>query len=85
MRKFTWFILIVNVLFLVWIIAAVSGNSGAIEDCSQLAKQAKDVCEAGNAGTAVGTGVGVFLIVVFWALVDVILGVIWLVTNKKST
>jgi hypothetical protein len=83
MRKFTWVLLIINALFLIWVISALAGGGSAVEDCSNLAKQAKDMCEAGNAGTAVGTGLGVFIIVAFWAFVDVILGVIWLVTNKK--
>jgi hypothetical protein len=30
------------------------------------------------------TGIGIGLVVFLWALVDVILGVIWLVTNKSK-
>lgn len=30
-----------------------------------------------------GTGIGVFLVIVFWGFVDIILGVLWLVTRSK--
>jgi hypothetical protein len=33
----------------------------------------------------VGTAIGAGLIIVLWALGDVILGVLWLVTNRKKT
>lgn len=83
-RKFTWFILIVNVLFLIWLITGVSSASGEIQDCSTLAAQAKSTCEAGNAGTAVGTGLGVGIIILLWVMVDIILGIIWLVTRSSG-
>jgi cytochrome b len=82
-RPFTYVILAVNALFLIWLITGVGGAASHIQDCSSLAKHAKDLCEAGNAGTAVGTGIGAAIIVFFWGFVDVILGVLWLVTNGR--
>lgn len=77
-RIFTWVILVINVLFLVWIIAAAASTSGHASDCGSLTQQTCD--DAKNTGTAIG----VFLVVVFWAAVDVILGIIWLVTRRRE-
>jgi hypothetical protein len=62
----------------------VGGAGGEIEDCANLRGQARDLCEAENAGTALGAGIGAFIIIALWAFVDVILGIIWLVTRKKE-
>jgi hypothetical protein len=75
-RKFTWFILIVQVLFVVWIISA----GGAVSDsCEGLTGSDLEICQA---GTAIGAGIGFTLILILWAIIDVILGVIWLITNR---
>lgn len=76
-RPFTWIILVVNVLFLIWVIGGVAGSSGTPEGCGSLSN------ETCNEAEAVGTAIGVGLIIFFWALLDVILGVIWLVTRPK--
>ena len=76
LRKFSWFILAVNVLFLVWIIVGASSAKPA--NCGSLS--AADCTTA----TQVGTGIGVVLIIVLWAVVDVILGVIWLITRPRQ-
>ncbi len=73
---FTWFILAVNVIFLIWIIVGINaGQSGSCDPAvnPQDCETAKDV----------GTTVGVALIVFFWAAVDVVLGVIWLITRRS--
>jgi hypothetical protein len=75
-RKFTWFILVLQILFIVWIIAGVSGNA---DNCAGEVGDALELCEA---GTAVGTGIGVGIIIFLWAFVDIILGLIWLITNR---
>ena len=78
-RPFTWAVLIVNLLFLIWLIGGI--GSGVNEaDCEQEATRAlRDACEA---GTAVGAGIAAGFIIFLWALVDIILGVVWLVTNR---
>jgi len=78
-RKMTWFILIVQVLFLYWIIAGTA--SVASESCTGLTGDDLDICQA---GTAIGASIGIGLIIVLWAFVDVILGIIWLVTGRSS-
>ena len=75
-RPFSWVILVINILFLVWIIVGIAASKPT--DCGSLtAEQCSDV-------NAVGTGIGVAIIIVFWAMVDVILGVVWLVTRPKG-
>jgi hypothetical protein len=76
-RPFTWVILIVNILFLVWIIGGIASSGGTPQDCGTLSEQ---TC---NDAEAVGTAIGVGIIFFLWALTDVILGVVWLVTRPK--
>lgn len=75
-RIFTWVIVGVNVVFLLWIIAAVASSHPS--NCGTLTQQ--DCATLYHAGEAIGVG----LVVAFWAFVDVILGVIWLVTRKRD-
>jgi hypothetical protein len=77
-RPFTWVIVVINVLFLVWIIAGVGG---VVDECANEVGSAKQACEA---GTAVGASIGVGIIVVFWFFVDGILGILWLITRPKG-
>ena len=77
MRTFAKVILIINALFLVWIVAGVGGNA---DNCDGLSGDDLEICEA---GTAVGTGIGVALICGLWAIVDVILFVLYFVTQPK--
>jgi hypothetical protein len=77
-RPFTWVIVIINVLFLVWIVAGVAGLA---DECADEVGDLQEACEA---GTAVGATIGVGIIIGLWAFVDVILGVLWLVTKPKT-
>jgi hypothetical protein len=77
-RKFTYVILAFNVLMLVWVIAGIASSSGNATDCGSLSQ------ETCNAAEDVGTGIAVFGVVVLWALVDVILGVVWMVTRGSK-
>ena len=73
-RAFTWVIIVLNVLFLIWLITALVGGP---DSCSGESGLSKDVCET---LATVGASVGVALIVSAWTFADVILGVLWLVT-----
>jgi len=77
-RLFTWVIIAINILFAWWIIAGVGASSG---NCDGLTGDDLSACQA---GTAVGAGIGAFMIIVLWVLVDIILLVLWLVTRKKQ-
>lgn len=76
-RVFTWFILAFNILMLAWVIGAIASHAST---CHGLTGNALTNCEAGN----VGVGVAATLLFVFWALGDVILGVLWLVTRPRT-
>src|SRR5579859_1458050 len=70
-RVFLWIFLAVQALFLFWVIGgSVSGHSAAAHCHDQYLTHAQ-CASAGNAGTAIG----VVLVIVFWMVVDVILGV----------
>ena len=68
-RIFLWVFLAVQALFLIWIIAGASTASGQATDCGSLSQQA---C---NDASDIGTGIGVFLIIVLWCFVDFLLAV----------
>ena len=68
-RVFLWVFLAVQALFLYWVISGAHAASTSKHDCGTLSAQA---CQQ---AVDVGAGAGVFIIVVFWVLVDVILGI----------
>jgi len=77
-RPFTWVILAVNALFVFWIFG---GADSASKNCDGQTGDSLTTCQA---GTAIGAGIGIFMILVLWVLVDIILLVIWLITRKKT-
>ncbi|WP_242484106.1 hypothetical protein [Streptomyces sp. NE5-10] len=68
-RVFLWIFLALQVLFLIWVILAAGSGSGTPEDCGTLDQQTCN--DAENAGTAIGVG----LLILLWAAMDVILGI----------
>lgn len=77
-RVFMWVILAINGLFLWWMISAVGGVA---DDCA--GKFGTDL-EACQTGSAIGGGIAVIFILVLWALIDVILGVVFVVTRRND-
>lgn len=77
-RPLTWVILAVQVLFVIWLIV---GLNSVASDTSCSNDEYSDACRAGE---AIGAGIGIGLIIFLWALIDVILGVVWMVTNKSK-
>ncbi|GGV69203.1 hypothetical protein GCM10010277_79210 [Streptomyces longisporoflavus] len=70
-KIFLWIFLVVQALFLIWIIIGVN-NASDDPSCDGLAGDALKLCQdAGDVGTAIGVG----LIIGLWAAVDIILGV----------
>ena len=76
-RKMTWAILIFNVIALMYIVISGS-SSGNPSNCNALSQQACN--DAYNTGYGIAVGILIFL----WVVVDVILGVIWIVTQGRS-
>jgi ribosomal protein S27AE len=73
-RVLTWVILGVQVPFAIWMVAAMFSTS----DDTNCSGEFADACKA---GAAIGLGIGIAFVLSAWALTDIILGVIWMVTN----
>lgn len=78
-RKGTYIILLFNLLMLIWVITGAASASGNATDCGTLSQSTCN--SARDAGTAIGVG----LVIGLWVAGDVILGVIWLVTNRRKS
>lgn len=76
-RAFTWVLIAFNVLMLVWLISGLAAPGG----CEGLVGDELAACQAGE---AIGTGIGVGLIVTVWIVVGFMLGVIWLITGRNA-
>lgn len=91
-RPFTWVIVVINILFLVLAISAIAAGGSEVDEetlreCREQATEfftEEDCLAANEAGQAVGAGIALTGIIVFWVLIDIILGIIWLVTNRKK-
>lgn len=66
-RVFLWVFLGIQALFIVWIVGALASSEPT--GCSGADAQ---MCEAASSA---GTAIGVSLVIVFWAIVDIILGI----------
>jgi ABC-type Fe3+ transport system permease subunit len=66
-RVFLWVFLVIQAIFIVWVVGAIASPGST--DCNGL--DAQTCQDASNAGTAIGVG----LVIVFWAFVDIILGI----------
>ena len=73
-RRTTWVIVIWNVLIAVWLVAGLSG----IEQCTG------DYVEACEAGTAIGAGLGITVILGLWFIVLIPLSILWFATRPKD-
>ncbi len=72
-KIFKWLFILFNILMLVWIIAGVSNVSG-IETANEY--------EA--AGAAIGTAIGVGMLIGLWVCGDLILGMFMFFTRGKK-
>lgn len=68
-----WVLLAINVLFLVWLVSALRSSSS----CEGMTGDQLSACRTGE-------GIVFFVILLLWALVDVILGVLYLVTRRNN-
>lgn len=79
-RIFTWVILVINVLFLIWVVTGAVSSSNAVAACHADQYLSKDDCQS---ATGFGSIIGLGLIVAFWVAVDFICGILWLITRPK--
>lgn len=73
----SWFILVVNALFLLWVIVGAADKGPAVCSPGMDAQACADL-------TAAGKGIGIGILIMLWTMVDVILLVLWLVTKPKA-
>jgi uncharacterized membrane protein len=71
-RVFLWFFLAIQAIFIAWIIGGIaSAGSSAAANCGTLSAQ---TC---SDAAALGTGIGVMLIVGLWLATDFIVGMVY--------
>lgn len=73
----TWAIVIFTVLMGVWIIGGTASNADNCDD-EAVGSSARAACEA---GTDIGTGIGVTALFCVWFAGFVILGILWIMTR----
>jgi hypothetical protein len=78
LRPLSWVIIAINLLFLY---ATFSGLSETSKSCTGLTGDDLSICQA---GTAIGAGLGLGIILFFWVMIDLILLIIWFVSNKNQ-
>ena len=82
-KKFTWFILLVNLLFLVLAIAVGVSISGTPEECESLTGESLELCKD-VFGYVFGGYALLISVFILWAAADLVLGIVWLVTKKRK-
>ncbi|MEV8318586.1 hypothetical protein AB0Q95_30975 [Streptomyces sp. NPDC059900] len=70
-----WAFLALQVIFLLWAVLGARTGAGTPDDCGPL--DAQTCNDAANTGTAIGVG----LVIVLWAAVDIILGITYAVVR----
>lgn len=80
-RIFAWVIVGINLIFLIWLITGLVGAAQqTATQCANQQDMARLCHDASNAGTAIGAA----LIIGLWVALDIILGILWLVTRKRE-
>ncbi|MGR6981230.1 hypothetical protein ACUHGC_07470 [Testudinibacter sp. P27/CKL/0425] len=74
-KLFKWSFIIFNLLMLAWLVGGVGGSADIINNAAS---------DAERAGAAIGTGLGVTMILSLWVIGDIILGLFVLFTRPKS-
>jgi hypothetical protein len=77
-RVFMWVILAINALFVIWIISGFIAT--AETTCTGMTGEELASCQGAEGW---GKGIAVVLIIMLWAFVDVILGVLYIVTRRR--
>ena len=83
-KKFTWFTLLVNLLFLVLAIAVGASTSETLnEACQGLTDEELELCKD-VIGYVFGGYALLISVFILWAAADLVLGIVWLVTKKRK-
>lgn len=74
-KLFKWTFILFNILMLVWLVGGMMSAGEVIQTAQSSAEQA---------GAAIGTGIGVMMILTLWAIGDILLGIFVLFTRPKT-
>lgn len=69
-----WIFIFFNLIMIFWTVSVLGISSDAV---------ATSISDAEVAGTAIGTGIGMFFIAIIWLIGAVILGILTLLTRPK--
>ena len=70
-----WLFIVFNLIIIYWLFAGVGASADVANHASS---------EAGKAGAAIGTGIGVMMLLFLWVVGDIILGMLVMFTRPKS-
>ena len=73
----TWALLIWSAIHIIWIVAGLA----SVEECPY---QTVQECEFYDAGTAIGAGIGVGLVLAIWFAGFIVLSIIWFMTKPRG-
>src|SRR5262245_17291153 len=74
-RIFMWFFLAIQALFLVWLIGGIMSARGIPSYCHQGNHSQYIGVKGCTSASQAGAAIGAALVIAFWAVVDIILGV----------
>lgn len=80
-RKMTWALIVWTVLIVVWVVSAGASTGESVDECLADGFLTRAECQE---AVDAGTGIGVFLIVVFGALVFLVLAAVWFMTRPRD-
>lgn len=72
---FKWLLILFNLLMLAWLISAIGATSEVVNNSNS---------DAEAAGAAIGSAIGLGMILVVWVLGDIILGLVTLLTRPRK-
>lgn len=74
-KLFKWAFILFNILMVVWLFSAMGSTADVVNNAAS---------EAEKAGAAVGTAIGMSMLLGFWAIGDIILGALVLFTRPRA-
>jgi hypothetical protein len=80
-RKMTWVLLIWTGLILAWVIGASASTGDDVDDCVAEGFLTRQECQD---SIDAGTGIGVFLVLIFGFIGFMVFGLIWLMSRPKD-
>lgn len=80
-RKMTWVLILWSALILVWVVSAAGSTWDDVDDCVAEGILTRQECQD---SIDAGTGIGIFLVLIFGFVGFVVLGMVWFMTRPKD-